>query len=317
MRSSDWPYVVLTIAVFAISGSLFYTVGKRDAMRQGAAAGQPMVIIPIDADSDELRETLALRVKELERSGERTAELTRQIESLRQSEARLKSENAKQAEQAAAQVAAAQALNAQQEEELDALASTATALDASIEILERELDNRRDKIAALEADLRAPAATVEEIKTVTVIDASSGASTNVSTDVSTDEPTDEPSVRDDQTSPLAGSPPLDDVQVASNLERGLLAYKAGRYEDAFATWMPLAKDGVRRAQFYVGGLYHDGRGVSADKLEAHYWATLSQRSGYPPSDDLLDLITAEMSDAELQEARARLLATTQGKLTDD
>ena len=75
-----------------------------------------MVIIPIDADSDELRETLALRVKELERSGERTAELTRQIESLRQSEARLKSENAKQAEQAAAQVAAAQALNAQQEE---------------------------------------------------------------------------------------------------------------------------------------------------------------------------------------------------------
>jgi TPR repeat protein len=313
MRSSDWPYVVLTIAVFAISGSLFYVVGKRDAMRQGAAAGQPMVIIPIDADSDELRETLALRVEELERSGKRTAELTRQIESLRQSEARLKSEITKQAEQAAVQVAAAQALNAQQEEELDALASTATALEASIEILERELDNRRDKIAALEADLRAPAATEEEIETVTVIDASSGASTNVSTDVSTDEP----SVRDDQTIPIADSPPLDNVQVASDLERGLLAYKAGRYEDAFATWMPLAKDGVRRAQFYVGGLYHDGRGVSADKLEAHYWATLSQRSGYPPSDDLLDLITAQMSDAELQEARARLLATTQGKLTDD
>jgi TPR repeat protein len=161
----------------------------------------------------------------------------------------------------------------------------------------------------LEADLRAPAATGGEIETVTGIDASSGAATNVSTD--------EASVSGNQTNPLAGSPPLDDGQVASDLERGLLAYKAGRYEDAFAAWMPLAKDGVRRAQFYVGGLYHDGRGVSADKLEAHYWATLSQRSGYPPSDDLLDLITAEMSDAELQEARARLLATTQGKLTDD
>jgi TPR repeat protein len=284
-----------------------------------------MVIIPIDADSDELRETLALRVKELERSGEREAELSERIESLRQSEARLKAENASQAEQ----MAAAQVLSAQQEDELDALASTATALEASIEILERELDSRRDKITALEADLRATTAAEEEIETVTVIDASSGTSTDVSTDLSTDEATDvsadeatdvsadEASVGNDQTSPLADSPPLSDDQVASDLERGLLAYKAGRYEDAFATWMPLAEDGVRRAQFYVGGLYHDGRGVSADKLEAHYWATLSQRSGYPPSDDLLDVITAEMSDAELQEARARLLSTTQGKLTDD
>jgi prefoldin subunit 5 len=46
-------------------------------------------------------------------------------------------------------------LSEKQTEELDALASAKSALEASVEILERELDNRRDKIAALQSQLQA------------------------------------------------------------------------------------------------------------------------------------------------------------------
>ncbi len=333
MRSSDWPYVVLTIAVFAISGSLFYVVGKRDAMRQGGAAGEPLVVIPLDSEAEALREELARRVGELEASSKRVDDLGQRVETLEQGNTRLQAEKTELAQK----IAVAEILSEKQTEELDALASAKGALEASVEILERELDNRRDKIAALQSQLQAATTTVAS-------DEAPSPSQSVASDEEPSPPldlasTEEPPASQDvastiqiiDASSLDGDrevPPTedalasdgtasDDVVIASSLEQGLVAYKAGRYEDAFAAWMPLAKDGVRRAQFYVGGLYHDGQGVARDRLEAHYWVSLAQRSGYPPSEDLLQKITAEMSDAELQEARARLLASTEGKLTED
>jgi TPR repeat protein len=319
MRSSDWPYVVLTIAVFAISGSLFYVVGKRDAMRQGTAAGEPLVVIPLDSEADDLREELALRVRELDASSKRVNDLGQRVETLEQGETRLQAEKADLAQK----ISVAEILSEKQTEELDALASAKSALETSVEILERELDNRRDKIAALQSQLQAATTLASnEEETVEEGSASPDAAPTVQViDVSSlDGDREAPPAEETQPAEDAlasASTTGDDVEIASNLEQGLIAYKAGRYEDAFAAWMPLAKDGVRRAQFYVGGLYHDGQGVAPDRLEAHYWVSLAQQSGYPPSEDLLEKITAEMSDTELQEARTRLLSSTEGKLAED
>jgi TPR repeat protein len=331
MRSSDWPYVVLTIAVFAISGSLFYVVGKREAIRQGAIDREPLVVIPLDSESDDLRQELALRVQDLDKSRERVDELTGRIDTLEQNEARLRDEKAELAEQ----IAAAEILNEKQTEELDALASAKNALEASIEILERELDNRLDKIAALENQLETATAAASTEAPSSSQDLASDEEPSPSQDLAlAEEPSPQdtaPTVQVIDASSLQGdreSPPAeetlasadntgDDAEIASGLERGLIAYKAGRYEEAFATWMPLAKDGIRRAQFYVGGLYHDGQGVAPDRLEAHYWVSRARQSGYPPSEELLEKITAEMSDSELREAQARLLASTEGKLGEN
>jgi hypothetical protein len=107
--------------------------------------------------------------------------------------------------------------------------------------------------------------------------------------------------------PVPGT--LDKDVVSQALEAGLGAFKDGEYRLAYDTWLPLAEDGVRRAQFYVGGLFLDGRGVEANIVKAHYWLSLSDQAGYPLSRPLLTKIEPEMS-AEERAAAQSLLASS-------
>jgi hypothetical protein len=107
--------------------------------------------------------------------------------------------------------------------------------------------------------------------------------------------------------PVPGT--LDEDVVSQALEAGLGAFKDGEYRLAYDTWLPLAEDGVRRAQFYVGGLFLDGRGIEANIVKAHYWLSLSDQAGYPLSRPLLTKIEAEMS-AEERAAAQSLLANS-------
>ncbi|MBM3518493.1 MAG: hypothetical protein FJX56_11640 [Alphaproteobacteria bacterium] len=64
------------------------------------------------------------------------------------------------------------------------------------------------------------------------------------------------------------------------LATGLESYRAGDYARALALWLPLAEQGSRWAQFYVGALYRDGHGVAADPLRARLWWSLAAARGH-------------------------------------
>ena len=89
---------------------------------------------------------------------------------------------------------------------------------------------------------------------------------------------------------------------ASPLDAGLAAYRRQDFETAITAWLPLAVDGDRMAQFYVGGLYFDGTGVSASRVQAHLWWSLAAAQGLEMAHQLLVLLATEMSPTELAQA---------------
>jgi len=61
---------------------------------------------------------------------------------------------------------------------------------------------------------------------------------------------------------------------------GVAAYEKGDYLTARREWQPLADDGNAAAQFNLGLLYYDGRGVPQDFSEAARWFERSANQGY-------------------------------------
>jgi hypothetical protein len=89
---------------------------------------------------------------------------------------------------------------------------------------------------------------------------------------------------------------------ASTRDAGLAAYRRDDFEMAITAWFPLAVDGDRMAQFYVGCLYFDGTGVSASRVQAHLWWSLAAAQGLEMADQLLILLATEMRPTELAQA---------------
>ena len=61
---------------------------------------------------------------------------------------------------------------------------------------------------------------------------------------------------------------------------GTAAYEKGDYATALKEWEPLAKAGGSAAQFNLGLLYYDGKGVPQDFAEAARWFLKSADHGY-------------------------------------
>ena len=69
------------------------------------------------------------------------------------------------------------------------------------------------------------------------------------------------------------------VSVAADFYDGVAAYKAGDYKTAFNEFKPLAEQGVADAQFNLGVMYKNGRGVLQDDKEAVKWYTKAAEQG--------------------------------------
>lgn len=69
-------------------------------------------------------------------------------------------------------------------------------------------------------------------------------------------------------------------QAGKTVMDGVTAYEEGRYADAFRIWQPLAEAGNARAQFHLGALYFEGRGVAADMAMACTWLKRAAAGGY-------------------------------------
>ena len=66
---------------------------------------------------------------------------------------------------------------------------------------------------------------------------------------------------------------------ADAFDDGLAAYERGDYETAIQLWKPLAKQGDVDAQFNLGTMYDEGKGVTQDDKEAVIWYRKAANQG--------------------------------------
>ena len=67
---------------------------------------------------------------------------------------------------------------------------------------------------------------------------------------------------------------------AQDWDKGLDAYNAGDYATALQEFRPLAEQGHAQAQFNLGLMYDNGKGVPQDYAEAVKWYRLAAEQGY-------------------------------------
>ena len=78
-----------------------------------------------------------------------------------------------------------------------------------------------------------------------------------------------------------------------DFEKGYQAYERGDYAAALREWRPLADQGRARAQFNLGAMYHDGRGVPQDFAEAAKWYRKAADQGQARAQALLGNVYAK------------------------
>jgi len=70
------------------------------------------------------------------------------------------------------------------------------------------------------------------------------------------------------------------ITQAADLQKGLSALSNGDYATALSEWRPLAEQGNAAAQYNLGNLYYDGKGVPKDLKKAEYWYSKSSELGF-------------------------------------
>jgi hypothetical protein len=95
-----------------------------------------------------------------------------------------------------------------------------------------------------------------------------------------------PSEGQRQSQPVGGSVPSADpgrdqtkTAVADPYSDGVRAFGREDYAAAMRSFRPLAEQGNVRAQFYLGAMYYDGKGVPQDDIEAAKWFRKAAEQG--------------------------------------
>jgi TPR repeat protein len=68
--------------------------------------------------------------------------------------------------------------------------------------------------------------------------------------------------------------------LAQDLNKGAAAYLAGDYVTAVQEWRQLAKQGLSQAQYNLGLMYNEGKGVIQDYAESVKWFRLAAEQGH-------------------------------------
>jgi len=80
---------------------------------------------------------------------------------------------------------------------------------------------------------------------------------------------------------------------AGPLEDGVAAYERGDYAAAFRLMRPLAEQGDASAQFNLGIMYSEGKGVTQDYAEAVKWYRRAAEQGNAPAQSNLGIMYSE------------------------
>ena len=90
---------------------------------------------------------------------------------------------------------------------------------------------------------------------------------------------------------------------AGPLEDGVAAYERGDYAAAFRLMRPLAEQGDASAQFNLGIMYSEGKGVTHDHIQAHMWFNLAAARGEEKARENRDIVAKQMTTAQVVEAQ--------------
>jgi TPR repeat protein len=85
---------------------------------------------------------------------------------------------------------------------------------------------------------------------------------------------------------------LADVSLAQPLAEAEEAYSRGDYTTALRLWRPLANQGTMVAEFWVGFMYGEGKGVPQDYAEAAKWFRKAADQGDSASQSFLGTMYA-------------------------
>ena len=83
------------------------------------------------------------------------------------------------------------------------------------------------------------------------------------------------------------------VRKSADYQKGLTAAQSGDYATALREWTPLAKQGDANAQYNLGVMYDNGRGVPQGYKTAVKWYRLAAEQGYADAQYNLGLMYAE------------------------
>lgn len=97
-----------------------------------------------------------------------------------------------------------------------------------------------------------------------------------------------------------------DTDQTKTLAEGVLAYECTDYRGAYRRWLPLAQAGFPRAQFHVGALFYEGRGVDRDLVLAFAWLTLAARHDISAAEPLLEEVGETLDDKAIARAQEML-----------
>ena len=92
---------------------------------------------------------------------------------------------------------------------------------------------------------------------------------------------------------------------AQQFQQGFEATTRGDYQTAFKLWLPLAEQGNVNAQFNLGVMYANGRGVKQDDIEAVKWYRTAAEQGHAPAQALLGLAYLLGKGVQLNKALAK------------
>jgi len=90
---------------------------------------------------------------------------------------------------------------------------------------------------------------------------------------------------------------------AGPFEDGLAAYDRDDYATALRLWRPLADAGDATAQYNLGIMYRNGRGVPKDYVQAHMWFNLAASNAHDKAVEDRDRVAARMTPVQIAEAQ--------------
>ena len=65
----------------------------------------------------------------------------------------------------------------------------------------------------------------------------------------------------------------------TEFEAAVQAYAEGQHEEALRRFRPLAERGDHRAQYWLGVMYLEGKGVPKDDVRAYIWLSVAAQRG--------------------------------------
>lgn len=99
-------------------------------------------------------------------------------------------------------------------------------------------------------------------------------------------------------------------------EDGMAAYNRGDYVPAIKLFRPLAQAGNAKAQKLIGVMYRKGQGVARSPARAFMWLSMAAARGDARAKAELREVSAEMTPAQITEARGMMQACESSNYRD-